>query len=374
MQVEQFLQMLKKAGIDTFAGVPDSTLSVLCAHLNQMDKKHHMCTVNEGAAVGVAAGHYLSTGKPACVYMQNSGLGNAINPMASLTHADVYEIPVLYLIGYRGKPGEKDEPQHVFQGRITLPQLDLMEIEHAVLSPATDTEEILMLMERCMTNLRQKKSFAFVIEKGTFKSDLSYDYQNSYTFIRESAIRVLAEEVRKEDVLVSTTGKISRELYEQLDSIKGCHDQAFLTVGSMGHASMIAAGMAHSFPEQRIICLDGDGAALMHMGSLAFIAQQQLKNFVHIVLNNGAHESVGGMPTSACELSIADVARSCGYQYAETIREEAGFKNLLQRLDKLPKPCMIEVLVSMCSRSDLGRPKETPTDNKLQFMKRNEVL
>ena len=137
---------------------------------------------------------------------------------------------------------------------------------------------------------------------------------------------------------------------------------------------MIAAGMAHSFPEQRIICLDGDGAALMHMGSLACIAQQQLKNFVHIVLNNGAHESVGGMPTSACELSIADVARSCGYQYAETIREEAGFKNLLQRLDKLPKPCMIEVLVSMCSRSDLGRPKETPTDNKLQFMKRNEVL
>lgn len=374
MQVEQFLQMLKRAGIDTFAGVPDSTLSVLCAHLNRMDKKHHMCTVNEGAAVGVAAGHYLATGKPACVYMQNSGLGNAINPMASLTHADVYEIPVLYLIGYRGKPGEKDEPQHVFQGRITLPQLDLMEIEHAVLSPATGTEEMTMLMERCMTNLHQKRSFAFVIEKGTFKSDLSYDYQNSHTFIRENAIRVLAEEVRKEDVLVSTTGKISRELYEQLDSIKGCHDQAFLTVGSMGHASMIAVGMAHSFPEQRIICLDGDGAALMHMGSLAFIAQQKLKNFVHIVLNNGAHESVGGMPTSACELSIADVARSCGYPYAETIREKAGFKNLLQRLDELPKPCMIEVLVSMCSRSDLGRPKETPTDNKQQFMKRNEVL
>lgn len=374
MQVEQFLQMLKKAGIDTFAGVPDSTLSVLCAHLNRMDKKHHMCTVNEGAAVGVAAGHYLATGKPACVYMQNSGLGNAINPMASLTHADVYEIPVIYLIGYRGKPGEKDEPQHVFQGRITLPQLDLMEIEHAVLSPATDTEEMTMLMERCMTNLHQKRSFAFVIEKGTFKSDLSYDYQNSYTFIRENAIRVLAEEVSKEDVLVSTTGKISRELYEQLDSIKGCHDQAFLTVGSMGHASMIAVGMAHSFPEQRIVCLDGDGAALMHMGSLAFIAQQQPKNFVHIVLNNGAHESVGGMPTSACELSIADVARSCGYPYAETIREEAKFKNLLQRLDELPKPCMIEVLVSMCSRSDLGRPKETPTDNKQQFMKRNEVL
>lgn len=366
--------MLKKAGIDTFAGVPDSTLSVLCAHLNRMDKKHHMCTVNEGAAVGIAAGHYLATGKPACVYMQNSGLGNAINPMASLTHADVYEIPVLYLIGYRGKPGEKDEPQHVFQGRITLPQLDLMEIEHAVLSSATGTEEMTMLMERCMTNLQQKRSFAFVIEKGTFKSDLSYDYQNSYTFIRENAIRVLAEEVRKEDVLVSTTGKISRELYEQLDIIKGCHDQAFLTVGSMGHASMIAVGMAHSFPEQRIICLDGDGAALMHMGSLAFIAQQQLKNFVHIVLNNGAHESVGGMPTSACELSIADVARSCGYPHAETIREETGFKNLLQRLDELPKPCMIEVLVSMCSRSDLGRPKETPTDNKQQFMKRNEVL
>lgn len=373
MNAEKFIEQLKIIGIDTFIGVPDSTLSSLCAHLNQMDTKHHMCTVNEGAAVGLAAGHYLSTGKPACVYMQNSGLGNAVNPITSLMHQNVYDIPTLYLIGHRGKPGLKDEPQHVFQGEITWSLLDLLEIKHAQLTKETTLQELDSILMNCNKALSNNQSYALVIEKGTFQSDIMSSYTNAYTYIREDAIHTLIKATNDNDVFISTTGKISRELYEQLEKIKGNHKQAFLTVGSMGHASMIAYGMAQSFKDKRLICLDGDGAVLMHMGSLAFLAKQKPENFVHIVLNNGAHESVGGMPTGASGKSLAEIAHSCGYPYTISIQTKEEFTDVLEKLDKLPKPCMIEVMVKMESRDDLGRPKETPIENKQNFMKYNEV-
>lgn len=373
MLTKTFLNEINGLGIDTFIGVPDSTLSTLCAVLNNMDNQHHMCTVNEGAAVALAAGHYAATQQPACVYMQNSGMGNALNPIASLTHSDVYDIPVLYVIGYRGQPGSKDEPQHVFQGKITLPLLDVMGIESTVISKHTTTEEFHAIIHKAKQLLTNNQSFAFVVEKGTFEDKDTMTYENEYSYVREDAIAALVKATTSNDLIVSTTGKISRELYEQLDAQKSSHQQAFLTVGSMGHASMIAYGIAQSFKNKRMYCLDGDGASLMHMGSLAFIAQQAPKNFVHIVLNNGSHESVGGMPTGASHSNIADIAKSCGYAHTITIDNEKDFEKQLQEIDNYPKPCLIEVLVKMQSRDDLGRPKETPIENKKSFMGYNEV-
>lgn len=373
MKTNEFLEGLQHIGIDTFIGVPDSTLSTLCAKLNEMDNQHHMCTVNEGAAVALAAGHFVATNQAACVYMQNSGLGNAVNPIASLTHQDVYDIPMLFLVGYRGKPGEKDEPQHVYQGKITFPLLDVLGIEHAELSKQTTSEEFQDIMKDCNIAISQHKSYAIVIDKGSFEKDDEKAYENSYMYVREDAIQAIAKHVDEKDVLVSTTGKISRELYEQLDAVKGNHQQAFLTVGSMGHASMIGFGMAQALSNKKVYCIDGDGANLMHLGSLAFIAQQCPNNFIHIVLNNGAHESVGGMPTGASEVRISNIAKSCGYAYTITVDNEVDFQKALQSIDQHPKPCMIEVLCKMQSRDDLGRPKESPIQNKTQFMKHNEV-
>lgn len=374
MKIDDFLTAVETTGIDTFIGVPDSTLSQLCARLNTMDTKHHMCTVNEGAAIALAAGHYLATNKPACVYMQNSGLGNAVNPIASLTHKEVYDIPMLLIVGYRGKPGEKDEPQHVFQGKITCPMLTALDIEYRVLSKHTSAEEMKEIITECKQKLTQNHTFALVIEKDTFVKEPIEPYANNFTFVREEAIQTCIKNIHKDDVLVSTTGKISRELYEQLDALKGNHQQAFLTVGSMGHAMMIAFGIAQSLPHKQVFCIDGDGACLMHMGSLAFIAQQQPDNFVHIVLNNTAHESVGGMPTGSINASFAAIAKSCGYAYSITVDNQESFQRELQSLPQRPKPCLIEVLVKMQSRDNLGRPKESPIENKINFMKENEVI
>ena len=375
MVVTDFISQIKKLGIKTLSGVPDSALKPFCDYINGVGKEQftHYVPANEGAAVGIAIGEYLATGIPVCVYMQNSGLGNIVNPITSLANEEVYGIPMLLLIGYRGEPGTKDEPQHKYMGKITEPLLDVLGIEHVVLCKELSEQEVDAGFDRAAQKLREGKQFAFVLKRDFLVNEQKSVYTNHNSLVREDAIAEIIKALDTSDVVISTTGKISREVYEQSDKIKGSHAQDFLTVGGMGHASMIAFGIAKEAEEKRVYCLDGDGAELMHMGSLAFIAKQNPNNLVHICLNNEAHESVGGMPTGCVGLSYAKVAETVGYEFVYCVDTIEELKQVLNEIKGKRKLTFIEIKVAMESRADLGRPKETAAENKDNFMRYHGV-
>ncbi|MBO4636648.1 MAG: phosphonopyruvate decarboxylase [Clostridiales bacterium] len=372
MKAEKFVSALKDIGIESVAGVPDSTLKQFCDYINTdgKDELKHYVTANEGAAAGLAAGIYLGSGKPAAVYMQNSGLGNIVNPVTSIANTDVYGIPMLFIIGWRGEPGVHDEPQHKFMGKITDKMCDLLDIPYSIIDKDTTGEELEKILSEASRVLSSCRQYALIVKKGTFDKRSGGDYANAYTMIRENAVRTVVESLGDNDLIVSTTGKISREVYEQLDMIYGDHSRAFLTVGGMGHASMIAYGIAEERPDKNIFCLDGDGAALMHMGSIAFIGQNRPDHFVHICFNNGAHESVGGMPTGTPGLSFSKIATDSGYDCTVTVRNEDELKAALAIAAEKKGLYFIEALVAASSRDDLGRPKESAAENKTGFMTR----
>lgn len=362
-----FIEKLREGGIDCFAGVPDSLLKSMCAYItDHLDASHHIVTANEGAAVGLAAGHYLATGQPACVYMQNSGEGNIINPLASLTDREVYNIPVLLLIGWRGRPGVHDEPQHVKQGKVTTGLLNVMGINYEVLAKEEDKAE--NQIAKAIQALRNKEVFALVIEKDTFD-----DYKllkaevNNLTMSREEAIQTVTAALGEKDCIVSTTGMISRELFEYRAAMNQGHEHDFLTVGSMGHANQIALGIALAQPERRVWCFDGDGAVIMHMGSMAIVADKAPKNYVHVVFNNGAHDSVGGQPTVGLKIDLPAVARSVGYKITISVSSKEDLLNELSTLNA-EGPILFEVKVKKGNRKDLGRPTTTPIQNKDALM------
>ena len=363
-----FIEKLRSFGIDCFAGVPDSLLKNVCAYItDNFDSSHNIIAANEGAAVGFAAGHYLATRKPACVYMQNSGEGNIINPLASLTDPEVYNIPVLLVIGWRGRPGAHDEPQHVKQGKVTIGLLETMGVAHEVLSK--DEAEAEGQISRAVETLSRNEVFALIVEKDTFQD---YKLQNvdgnSLELSREDAIRTVAAALGEKDCIVSTTGMISRELFEYRTAMGQGHERDFLTVGSMGHASQIALGIALAQPSRRVWCFDGDGAAIMHMGSMAIVASKAPANYIHVVFNNGAHDSVGGQPTVGLKMDLPAVARAVGYKSVFSV-------DTLKALEKLlsggfgDSPVFIEVRVKKGNRKDLGRPTTTPVQNKEALMK-----
>lgn len=369
MKAFELLRQIEKMGIAVIAGVPDSTLKQFCDGL-QLYEGHfrHYVTANEGAAIGLAVGTYLASGKPACIYMQNSGIGNAVNPIASLANGDVYGIPMLLIVGWRGEPGVKDEPQHVFQGKITCRLFETMEIPYAVVDAGTTEEEMSAILQEAKTHLNANRQFAIIVKKGTFEADKKFAWKNGNVLVREQVLGRLLEMTPKDACIVSTTGKISRELYEQSNRLFGSHDSIFMTVGGMGHASMIAFGIAQEKPEKKVICIDGDGALLMHMGALAFIASHAPANYVHIVLNNQAHESVGAMPTDCGQTDFAALARAAGYAHAERISDEAGLARVQEGLTQGKGPIFYEIMVSLDSRADLSRPAETAKENRDGFM------
>lgn len=363
-----FIEKLKEYGIDFFAGVPDSLLKSLCAFItDSFDAQHNIISANEGAAIGLATGHYLATGKPACVYMQNSGEGNIINPLASLTDPEVYNIPVLLVIGWRGRPGTHDEPQHIKQGKVTLSLLDTMGIPYAVLAKEEGQAE--KQLEKAFEALSKNNVYALIIEKGTFESyQLVADVRNDLSFSREEAIQTVAATISDKDCIVSTTGMISRELFEFRSSNGQSHERDFLTVGSMGHASQIALGIALAKPERRVWCFDGDGAVIMHMGSMAIIGTKAPKNLVHLVFNNGAHDSVGGQPTAGLKINLPIIARATGYLHTFSVENKDNLLGVLKETRNLPGPILIEIKVKKGNRKDLGRPTTTPAYNKAIFM------
>lgn len=366
---EYFIEKLRENGIDCFAGVPDSLLKNICAYItDHCDAQHNIITANEGAAVGLAAGHYLATGKPACVYMQNSGEGNIINPLASLTDPEVYNIPVLLLIGWRGRPGVHDEPQHVKQGKVTLGLLNTMGINFDVLSKEEDKAEKQIV--KAVEALNCKEVYALVIEKDTFDAyQLQNVEKNDLTLSREEAIQTVAAALDEKDAIVSTTGMISRELFEYRTQKGQGHERDFLTVGSMGHASQIALGIAMEKQDRRIWCFDGDGATIMHMGSMAIVASKQPKNYVHVVFNNGAHDSVGGQPTVGLNIDVPRIARAVGYQHTYSVSSKEDLLDVLKEVKAGEGLTLLEVKVKKGNRKDLGRPTTTPIENKEALMK-----
>ncbi len=365
-----FVDSLAAMQIDFYTGVPDSLLKNICAYITDcLPKESNVIAANEGGAIGLAAGYYLATAKIPVVYMQNSGEGNAVNPLMSLTDREVYNIPILLLIGWRGEPGVKDEPQHVKQGKVTLELLETMGIRYEVLS-MNETE--------CLNQLKKAKAymeetsepFALVIKKGSFSDHLLQKKKDEgEEFVRETAIKIVASYMESDAVAVSTTGMISRELFEYRESVYQSHQCDFLTVGSMGHASQIALGIALQKKNRKVYCFDGDGALLMHLGSIAIIASMHLDNYVHVVFNNGAHDSVGGQPTVALEIDLPQIALACGYALVLSVADEGTLHEALEKIKGAHGPVFLEIRVKKGARKDLGRPTTTPIQNKEALMR-----
>ena len=368
MKVEKLLDII---GSDFYTGVPDSQLRALCDCL--IDKygicpNHHVICANEGNSVALGVGYYLATQKIPVIYMQNSGEGNIVNPVASLTNENVYAIPQIFIIGWRGEPNVPDEPQHIYQGQITIELLDRLNISSFIISKQTSIEELESAMRNFKNLLNEGKSVAFIIKKGSLTYENKVTYKNKNILLREEVIEHIVK-YSKNDSIISTTGKASRELYEIRNRNSQGHQFDFLTVGSMGHSSSIALGIALNKPDKKIWCIDGDGALLMHMGAMAVIGSYSPKNLIHIVMNNEAHETVGGMPTVASNINISEIAKACGYKHHVTVDNFADLDNELLYCKNANELCLLEIKCSIGSRSDLGRPKEKPFENKNIFMK-----
>lgn len=373
MKVKSFVDIIDS---DFYTGVPDSQLKALCNFLMDcygIDPKHHIIAANEGNCTALAAGYHLATGKVPVVYMQNSGEGNVINPVASLLNDKVYAIPVIFIVGWRGEPGIHDEPQHIYQGEVTVKLLDDMGIESFIVSADTTEEELTAKMNEFRGILATGKDVAFIIRKGALTDAPKVSYKNDNKMVREEIIQHIVN-VSGEDPIISTTGKASRELFETRVANGQSHKYDFLTVGSMGHSSSIALGVALNKPEQKIWCIDGDGAVLMHMGSMAVVGNNKPKNLVHIVINNGAHETVGGMPTVASTIDIVAIAKACGYPYAVSCSTFEELDRELQDAKNRDELSLIEVKCSIGAREDLGRPTTTALENKQNFMEYLETI
>lgn len=362
------LDFLKE--FDFFAGVPDSLLKPLCNYLvatyGISDK--HIIAANEGNAVGLAAGYHLATGKVPVVYMQNSGLGNIINPVASLMNDKVYGIPCLFIVGWRGEPGVKDEPQHIYQGEVTVKLLEDMDIATFVIGKDTTESELEAKMVEFRALWAIGKQTALVIRKGALETDIKVKYSNPNKMVREEIIEHIAT-ASDGDVVVSTTGKASRELFEIRERRRQTHSSDFLTVGSMGHSSSIALAIANEKKNRKIWIIDGDGALLMHMGSMALLGVNSPRNVVHIVINNGAHETVGGLPTVAGKVDLCKIAEGCGYSSYTCVDSFDELDAALAEAKCSDKLTFIEVKCSIGAREDLGRPTTTAKENKENFMK-----
>ena len=367
IRCQDFVDWLEARGVEFYAGVPDSLLKPVCFCMADRAGDKHVVAANEGGAVALACGYHLATGKVPLVYLQNSGQGNTINPLLSLAHREVYSIPLLLLIGWRGEPGTKDEPQHIQQGKVTISLLEAMDIPHRVLAPEPEAAR------RCVDELlalaaAESRPVALMVRKNTFES---YKPQvlpaADFQMTREQAIETIVDALDETDAIVSTTGHISRELYEYRDRAGQGHHREFLTVGSMGHASQIAMGIALAQPGRQVVCLDGDGAMLMHMGGAAIVGAAGVANFKHVILNNGVHDSVGGMATAGLRVSFTEIVKACGYTEAWRVERREDLAEKVEQLRSVRGPALLEVMVQKGARADLGRPKTTPIENKTAF-------
>lgn len=364
IDTEAFYLSLLNHRIDFFAGVPDSLLKEICACIQTKSPRNsNIIAANEGNAIAMACGYYLATGSFGMVYMQNSGEGNAVNPLLSLADKDVYQIPLLMLIGWRGEPGIHDEPQHIKQGKVTLPLLDAMGIRYTILGDDFENQ-----LDECVAYMKEtKQPIALVVRKGMFSKFNLLPEDNSFPLSREESLACILEALHADEFVVSTTGKASREIYELREKNRQGHDHDFLTVGSMGHTSSIAFGLAIG-TDKDVYCVDGDGSFIMHMGAFPVIADKAPNNFHYILINNGAHESVGGQPTVALKMNSEQILLASGFKTVLSAASKTEIAEGIVFMRNHPLSTMV-VYCHQGSRSDLGRPSTTPIENKNAFMK-----
>ncbi len=365
VDTKAFYDALATRGMDFFAGVPDSLLSNFCAYVQENAPPHNnIITANEGSAVGMACGYHLASGKYGVVYMQNSGQGNAVNPLLSIADDHVYGIPMLLIIGWRGEPNVHDEPQHVKQGKVTLALLEAIDIPYRVLEDdfTAQLDELTVIMHT------QNRPVALVVRKDAFSSYKMSLPKQAFDLTREQALETILSCLNRDDMVVSTTGKTSREVFELREKRGQGHDNDFLTVGGMGHTSSIAFGMAIG-TDKNVYCIDGDGSFLMHMGALAPIMQNVPSNFKYILNNNGAHESVGGQPTVAMQIDIEKILYAFGFENVITASTQEKLLCAMGTLTHNQKTAIV-LLTRQGSRSDLGRPTVSVKDNKSAIMKK----
>jgi len=364
-----FYDQLASHGVDFFTGVPDSLLKEFCLCIDdRIYRDKHIITANEGNAVALATGYYLAQKSLPLVFMQNSGLGNAVNPLLSLCDPDVYSIPMLVMIGWRGEPGVKDEPQHAKQGKVQLKLLESMDIPYKIISK-DDDQFVMKISSAVETAKNESRPAVLLIKKGTFekysKGIQKFDDQRMK---REETLEIVLENLDDNAIVVSTTGKTSREIFEIREKRGQSHQQDFLTVGSMGHCSSIALGIALSKPDREVVCIDGDGAMLMHLGSLTSIASLKPKNFRHILMNNEVHESVGGQDTAAKNIDLSAIVGAMGPSKMFKAETTAELKTNITDFMTCVGPSFLEVKIRPGSREDLGRPTIKPVNNKENFM------
>jgi len=371
----EFHSAVKKEGIDFFCGVPDSLLKDYCAYVTANESREkHIITANEGSAVSLAAGYHFATGKTAMVYLQNSGLGNIVNPIMSLASPSVYSVPMLLFLGWRGEPGKRDEPQHVVQGKATPGILAACGVPFQVLPDYIEGAEQALYTARKHMEV-SKGPYCLLVKRQTFLPyKLNKGEENHFDTMplnREGAIDVILNCLHDRDVVIGTTGMLSRELFELRENRGQGHEKDFLTVGSMGHASAIALGVSIQRPRRQVFCLDGDGAAIMHLGNMSTAGSHASGNFNHIIINNGAHDSVGGQPTDALnheDFNICQVALGLGYRQAFTASTPEEITQTIHAMRLSEGPSVLEIRVRPGSRKNLGRPTRSPIQNKGDFM------
>ena len=363
---QEFLKILNKNTVNFFVGVPDSLLKNFCSFIDlNVENKNHIIAANEGNAIAIGAGHYIASKKIPLVYMQNSGFGNAINPLLSLCDKDVYSIPMLLLIGWRGEPGLNDEPQHVKQGSVQQNLFDSIGLTHYMLS--TDIKETdRIITDSVKSAIKNERPVALVVRKNTF-------LQKNYSLVersldRENVLEKIINILNPNDIIVSTTGKTSREIFEIRRNCNHGHNRDFLTVGSMGHCSSIALGLANANKNIRVICIDGDGSFLMHLGAGVVISQIRPRNLIHIVLNNGCHESVGGQPTAASKIDLFKISKAMNYDDVFIIKTINDLEKTLPKIFNIKGTIFIEIKLKPGSRANLGRPSKSPIQNKIALM------
>jgi phosphonopyruvate decarboxylase len=372
IDTEYFFKNLLEKNVEFFAGVPDSLLKNICSYItDNTSSKNHIIAANEGNALALGIGYHLASGKLPLIYMQNSGLGNIVNPLLSLADPDVYSVPMLLMIGWRGEPNVKDEPQHKKQGRVTLKMLEAMEVPYQVLSIDTSDKQAKEIIKKASKEaLKNNTPYAIVVKKGSFSEyKLKKDETANLPLFREDAIKIIVDNLDDKDIVVSTTGVASRELFEYREELKQGHEKDFLTVGGMGHANQIALGIALQKPDRSVFCLDGDGAALMHMGSMAINGNIECDNFKHIVFNNGAHDSVGGQPTVGYTTDFQSIANASGYDLVLQAETNEEAEKCIEDLRVFKGKVFLEIKVKKGFRKDLGRPTTTPKENKQNLMK-----
>jgi phosphonopyruvate decarboxylase len=358
-----FLSYLISKEYTSFYGVPDSVLASLSKSLYfDFKEVDHVITANEGSALAMSVGYQLSTNKTPVVYLQNSGLGNLINPYISLTNNYVYDIPALFIIGWRGEPSTKDEPQHIFQGKITPKLLELLEIEYVILDAKSNFKEII---EIAYSRNKQNKSFVILVKKDTFQIDnRTFPYKNT-GLSRYDALEALINIEKNNNLYVSSTGKLSREL-DEIRQNSNTISSDFYMIGGMGHTFSVAYSLANENPRKTILCLDGDGSFLMHLGSIGFTASKPLDNYIHILLNNSSHQSVGGQPNYINELNIEQLVESLGFKSFFNIEKKFS---ITEDLYDLEKPSFINIYINNNEKNNLERPIYTPKENKKNFIK-----